>query len=262
MQIKADAILTTPGSDMQHNLCNSSGGNPGKIRAVSLAMTLGRLSRRVFKPVYLVYYRFLYGRRFPFADRLERRVRAWEHQTGRGDAPVPRERWEEQYRGGRWAFMRSLDELARYSVIAGYVHQLHPGGSVLDVGSGEGILLDHLTQVSRYLGIDLSEEAVKQGAHRSSETSSLLAADAEAYRPEGCWNAIVFNECVYYFEDPVGTVLRYRGALAEGGTLIVSTFRSRRADVIAKRLIERLPLVEEVAVTNRKGTWVVRLFRG
>lgn len=109
--------------------------------------------------------------------------------------------------------------------------------------------------------MDLSEEAVKQGAHRLDDGAALLAADAEAYRPEGRWDAIVFNECVYYFEDPVGTVLRYRDALAEGGTLIVSTFRSRRADVIAKRLIERLPLVEEVAVTNRKGTWVVRLFR-
>lgn len=227
-------------------------------------MNLGSLGRRAFKPVYLVYYRFLYGRRFPFADRLERRVRAWEHQTGRGDAPVSRERWEEQYRGGVWELMRSLDELARYSVIAGYVHQLHPGGSVLDVGSGEGLLLDHLRPFgfSRYLGIDLSEEAVRQGEHRSDAAASLLAADAETYRPEGKWDAIVFNECVYYFEDPVGTVLRYRDALAAGGTLIVSTFRSRRADVIAKRLIERLPLVEEVAVTNRKGTWVIRLFRG
>ena len=90
---------------------------------------------------------------------------------------------------------------------------------------------------------------------------ALQAADAEEYRPTERWDAIVFNECVYYFEDPIGTVLGYREGLKEGGTLIVSTFRSRRADVIAKRLIEKLPLIEEVAVTNRKGTWVVRLFR-
>lgn len=219
---------------------------------------------RAFKLVYILYYRFLYGRRFPLAGRLERRVRDWEHRTGRGDAPVSRETWEEQYQAGQWEFMRAVDELARYSVIAGYVHHLHPGGSVLDVGSGEGILLDHLKPfgVSRYLGIDLSEEAVKQGASRAGGPSSFLAADAEQYRPTGRWDAIVFNECVYYFEDPVGTVLGYREGLAEGGTFIVSTFRSRRSDVIAERLKEKLSLLEEVAVSNRKGTWVVRLFRG
>lgn len=217
--------------------------------------------RRAFKLVYIVYYRFLYGRRLPFADRLERKVRDWEHQTGRGDAPVSQQTWEEQYRSGKWELMRATDELARYSVIAGYLHHLHPGGSVLDVGSGEGILLDHLRSVSRYLGIDLSEEAVKQGAHRVNDHASLQAADAEKYRPTERWDAIVFNECVYYFEDPIGTVLGYRDGLKEGGTLIVSTFRSRRADVIAKRLIEKLPLIEEVAVSNRKGTWVVRFFR-
>jgi 2-polyprenyl-6-hydroxyphenyl methylase/3-demethylubiquinone-9 3-methyltransferase len=190
-------------------------------------------------------------------------VREWEHLTGRGDAPVPRERWEEQYRAGKWELMRAVDEVARYSVIAGYLHRLHPGGSVLDVGAGEGLLLDHLRPhgISRYLGIDLSEEAVRQGAHRVGEGIALLAADAEQYRPTDRWDAIVFNECVYYFEDPIGTVLAYRDGLAEGGTLIVSTFRSRRADVIAKRLKEKLPLLEEVAVSNRKGTWVVRLFR-
>jgi len=225
---------------------------------------MGRFSRRAFKPVYIVYYRFLFGRRFPFAERLAARVHAFEAATGRGDAPASKAVWEEQYREGGWEFMRGLDELARYSVIAGYLDHLHPGGSVLDVGSGEGILLDHLLhhpQPSRYLGIDLSEEAVRQGAHRTSEHASLLAANAEEYRPTDRWDAIVFNECVYYFEDPVGTVLAYRDGLAEGGTLIVSTFRSRRADIIAKRLIERLPLIEEVAVTNRKGTWVVRLFK-
>lgn len=223
--------------------------------------TFRRFGSRAFKLIYIVYYRFLFGRRFPFAERIGRRVVAWERSTGRGDVPVPRETWEAQYRSGGWEFMKQLDELARYSVIAGYLHQLHPDGSVLDVGSGEGILLDHLRGWSRYQGVDLSEDAVRKGAERVGDRGAFAAANAEAYVPPGRWDAIVFNECVYYFDDPVGTVMRYRGHLEEGGTLIVSTFRSRRADVIRKRLKEALPLAEEVALTNRKGTWVVSLFR-
>ncbi|HEY2293875.1 MAG TPA: methyltransferase domain-containing protein [Thermoanaerobaculia bacterium] len=220
-----------------------------------------KAARKAFKPVYLLYYRFLFGRRFPFADRLAARVRAFEAATGRGDAPLSKEAWEEQYRKGGWEFMRRLDEVARYSVIAGYLHHLKPGGSVLDVGSGEGLLADHLRPLgySRFLGIDLSEAAIAQAAGRKDATTDFAAADAESYTPPGRWDAIVFNECVYYFNDPVGSVRRYEASLEAGGVLIVSTFRSRRADVIVKRLLESCRLLEETAISNRKGTWVVRV---
>ena len=222
------------------------------------------LARRAFKPVYLLYYRFLFGRRFPGADRLAARVRAFEAATGRGDAPLSKEAWEEQCGRGGWEFMRGLDEVARYSVIAGYLHHLKPGGSVLDVGSGEGLLADHLRPLgySRFLGIDLSEAAIRQAAGRQDAKTAFAAADAETYAPPPeRWDAIVFNECVYYFNDPVGTVRRYEAFLDEGGVFIVSSFRSRRADAIVKRLLESCRLLEETALSNPKGTWVVRVLR-
>ena len=89
------------------------------------------LARRAFKPVYWLYYSLLFGRRFPGAAALERRVEAWERATGRGDAPASKHAWEEQYLAGGWEFMRSLDEAARYAVIAAFVHRLAPGGAVL-----------------------------------------------------------------------------------------------------------------------------------
>jgi SAM-dependent methyltransferase len=224
----------------------------------------GGLARRAFKPVYLLYYRFLFGRRFPFSAALAARVRAFEAATGRGDAPAGKEVWEEQYRAGTWELMRGLDEVARYSVIAGYLQHLRPGGSVLDVGSGEGLLADHLRPFgySRYLGVDLSEVAIQQAAGRADATTAFAAADAESFVPSppgGSWDAIVFNECVYYFNDPLATVRRYEALLAADGILIVSTFRSRRADVIVERLLAGRRLLEETAISNRKGTWVVRV---
>jgi SAM-dependent methyltransferase len=221
----------------------------------------GKLGRRAFKPVYILFYKLLFGRRFPFSERLAERVHAWELATGRGDAPVGKEVWEEQYRQGNWELMRRFDEVARYSVIAAYLHHLRPGGSVLDVGCGEGLLADHLRPFgySRYLGVDLSETAIGQAAGRTDATTAFAAADAESYVPPERWDAIVFNECVYYFNDPVGTVGRHEAFLAEGGVFVVSTFRSRRADIIARRLTETYRLIEETAITNRKGTWMVRV---
>ena len=224
---------------------------------------LRRLARRAFKPIYILYYKLLFGRRFPFSERLAARVHAWEVATGRGDAPVGKDVWEEQYRRGYWELMRGLDELARYNVIAGYLQALKSGGSVLDVGSGEGLLADHLRPFGyrRYHGIDLSEAAIAQAAPRADERTTFTAADAETWVPQGTFDAVVFNECVYYFNDPVGSVRRYEPYLEPGGCFVVSTFRSRRADVIAKRLKEVYPLLEETAITNRKGTWVIRIFR-
>jgi SAM-dependent methyltransferase len=222
------------------------------------------LRRRAFKPVYLLYYRVLFGRRFPGAEALARRVQAWELATGRGDAPAPAERWEAQYRGGHWELMRGLDELSRYGTIAAYLRRLHAGGRVLDVGCGEGILREHLGP-GPYTGIDVSAVAVERARAAADDRAEFHAADAEEWSPADPgtrFDAIVFNECVYYFTRPVDTVRRYRQWLAPGGTVVVSTFRSRRADGVRRRLVAELPPFEQVEIAHpRKGRWVVSLHR-
>jgi len=221
----------------------------------------GSFGRRAFKPVYLFYYRVLFGRRFPGAQALARRVAAWEGATARGDAPAAKEAWDAQYRAGGWEFMRDLDELARYALIAAFVNRLAPRGAVLDVGCGEGLLVDHLRPLGyrRYLGIDLSEAAVAQAASRADAATAFLAADGEGAPPDGPWDVVVFNESIYYFREPLAAVARYGAVLAPAGWFVVSTFASRRADAVVRALLRRYRLVEETAVSNRKGTWTVRV---
>jgi 2-polyprenyl-3-methyl-5-hydroxy-6-metoxy-1,4-benzoquinol methylase len=219
------------------------------------------LARRAFKPVYWLYYAALFGRRFPGSAALARRVAEWEALTGRGDAPAAKTAWEEQYRAGRWSFMRQLDEAARYAVIAAFVRRLAPGGAVLDVGCGEGLLVDELRPhgYRRYLGIDVSEAAIAQGASRADATTELVAADAESAVPAGPWDVVVFNESVYYFHNPLATLLRYEAVLAPGGAFVVSTFQSRRADAVVRALLRRYRVVEATTVSNAKGRWTVRV---
>lgn len=223
---------------------------------------IGKLALRAFKPFFIFYYRFLFGRSFSGSEKMARWVLAWEKKTGRQNIPVTRESWERDYTVGAWDFLREAGELARYSVVAGFVGHFAPGGSVLDVGCGEGILLDRLRPygISHYTGIDVSEAAIARCPSTEDGSVVFLVADAETYRSESSFDAVVMNECLYYFNDPIGAALSYRDALSEKGVLVVSQFESRRSSAIAKRLREVLPLLEETRITNRKGTWLVDVF--
>ncbi len=54
--------------------------------------------------------------------------------------PVSKPDWEQQFKNGEWDYIKQLDELAHYSIIAGYFQFIKQGCSILDVGCGEGIL--------------------------------------------------------------------------------------------------------------------------
>jgi 2-polyprenyl-3-methyl-5-hydroxy-6-metoxy-1,4-benzoquinol methylase len=103
--------------------------------------------------------------------------------------------WEAQYAAGRWDFLAQLSELSRFSILAGYIWHLKPGGAVLDVGCGQGVLLRRLasSSYSRYVGIDVSGSAVSVAQEQQNERSTFLAADCEDYFPAEQFDVIVFN---------------------------------------------------------------------
>lgn len=222
-----------------------------------------KFARRLLRPLLPAYYRWFYGRSFAGAAGLDRQVRSFEQRAGRGDVPLSRRVWDEQYGRGEWDFLERSDELARYALIAGYVAKLAPGGRVLDVGSGDGLLLDHLAPhgYEHYTGVDLSEVAVERGRTRQRPATRFEAADAESWQPDGSFDVVVFNECLYYFEQPEATTLAYLGHLAPGGVAIVSMFRSPRTDAIARRLARLVPPAEEVELRHRKGAWRITVLR-
>ena len=140
-----------------------------------------------------------------FASRLLARVRA------RDPAPTA-QTWDAQYAAGRWAYLGELPELARFSVLAGYLRHFKPGGAILDVGCGEGVLAKRLGagDYRRYLGVDLSRAAHRDGGPIGHpQTPPGLRPTAKATRRQESFDAIVFNEVLYFFTDPSGTVERY-----------------------------------------------------
>ncbi len=158
----------------------------------------------------------------------------------------PAETWEAQYAAGRWDFLAQLPELARFSVLAGYIQHLKAGGAVLDTGCGQGVLLGRLSSTcySRYVGIDVSASAIAVAQRRQSERSSFLVADCEQYSPVGHFDVIVFNEVLCCLREPLRTVERYARSLNPDGLLLVSLCKAARGSAA---ILRRLKGVYETA---------------
>jgi 2-polyprenyl-3-methyl-5-hydroxy-6-metoxy-1,4-benzoquinol methylase len=192
----------------------------------------------------------------------------WLVDRGRGSDSLLQsaQTWEAQYAAGRWDFLAELSELARFSVLAGYICHLKPGATVLDTGCGQGVLLRRLPAscYSRYVGIDVSSSAISAAQERGSERSTFLAADCEEYSPAEHFDVIVFNEVLCCLRDPLRTVERYARSLNPGGLLLVSLCTAARgSSKLLRRLKRAYETVDEVRIVHggRKVSWMCTALR-
>lgn len=178
--------------------------------------------------------------------------------------PLPQETWDRQYREGALDFLDSLDELAHYMVIAGYVHCLFRSPTILDVGCGHGRLVELLEAFAfkTYLGIDLSPEAIKRAERRKRRNTSFHVADFDKWNPTERFAVIIFCECLNYAKHPASALLRYARALERNGAIIVSLYRHPNHGRIWKNIERYFRTVDSTTVTNHKGqTWDIRVFQ-
>ncbi|HEX6241047.1 MAG TPA: class I SAM-dependent methyltransferase [Polyangiales bacterium] len=159
-----------------------------------------------------------------------------------------------------WGRLRSPSELGRYSVIHGFVQEFARDGSVLDVGCSDGLLQERIAY-GRYLGIDVFPQAIARAAHKADERTRFAQADAASFAPNESFDAIIWNECLYYLRDPIGVIQRYRHYLRPRGVMIVSMFYQTFA---TRRLFRQLkvlgPVLAEVQLEASGKSWVLRAY--
>ena len=177
---------------------------------------------------------------------------------------IPVATWRGEYADGQWGRLWKIDELGHYSVIAGYFGRLKPGGSVLDVACGEGVLQRHLKphRYHRYLGIDFTPEAIACASKSKDELTDFAVADAINFSTDQRFDAIIFNECLYYFANPVNIVNRYSTFLKEDGVFIISNFSSLTSLNTIRLIRQNFDVDDEVSIVNSDGiSWTVQLAR-
>jgi 2-polyprenyl-3-methyl-5-hydroxy-6-metoxy-1,4-benzoquinol methylase len=173
--------------------------------------------------------------------------------------------WDDEYATEQWARLHTIEELSRYSLIVGYCAFLRQGGSVLEVGCGEGVLARRVLSagVARYLGIDLSAQAIAAAQAAEIAGCDFVAADAETYQPPPGqqFDVLIFNESLYYFKQPGREVSRYSECLTPDGIVIVSLQNVVRSHQIWSMLRRGFKTLDAVRVAHGRLSWDVRVLQ-
>lgn len=186
--------------------------------------------------------------------------------TGQGTFQPDGKVWDDQYKAGEWDYLHNLSELAHYSVNIGYFKFFKAGGTLLDIGCGEGIIPRFLGEdsYSEYLGIDISKTAVQRAEKTlGSEKTRFIASDCSDVTLDKQYDVIMFCESLNCMANPEKVVPYYEQYLKDDGLFIISLFRHFWVDgLIWKKFEPRYELIDTTEVKNSKGQkWKTKILR-
>jgi SAM-dependent methyltransferase len=163
-------------------------------------------------------------------------------------------RWNAAYHEGRLDYFGDINEVGRYSLLAGYVRHLGGTPSILDVGCGSGTLRDHLAELpfSRYVGVDIAEAGIALAAARADSRTTFVVGDITSM-PLPAFDVVVLNEVLYFVPDVAILLRRVDDLLLPGGVVLSSIWRHRGDQRIWRQLDREFLLVDRVELRNRSS---------
>jgi 2-polyprenyl-3-methyl-5-hydroxy-6-metoxy-1,4-benzoquinol methylase len=202
------------------------------------------------------------GRQVPGVEHTWHRLqRIWIPEKPQLYIPVSmsREEWNESYEHKKMDYLGELSELLRYSALAGLVQYFFPEGhtNILDLGCGKGLFRHQLRYYpfGYYEGIDISDVAITQAkaAYQHDACTVFHQGDVATYQLSVAkFHVVVFQEILYYLENPKRIVDRYAEALTPGGIILISLFQNwhTKAMAIAQQLAEEYEILDKNTATS------------
>lgn len=182
------------------------------------------------------------------------------------------DRWGASYADGTLDYFASPRELARYSMIVGYVDAIggaaldSPGGGpihVLDVGCGQGVLRRHLrvdgAWIASYTGADPTSTAIEAAQGLADARTRFVVGTGGSV--EGAFDVVVCNEVLYVVEEPERLVDDLYERVRPGGHLITSMWRHPGDRRLWTMIDARFERVDAVVVRNEANDLAPRGWR-
>jgi len=176
---------------------------------------------------------------------------------------VSKNKWEKEFSAGQWDYLDSTPaERARSAIIGMLCQHYYIKGKILDVGCGLGTTVDFLNtdQRRKYLGLDISEEAVKKARKKN---TAFLASDFDNFKSTKKFDVIIFNEVLYYMDEN-SAFEQALNILTEHGIILVSLYqmKNKRYDQkiwkASRKFFQTIEAIEVSSkVKNQLVTWRV-----
>ena len=116
-----------------------------------------------------------------------------------------RERWNYQYAKGQWDGLKDGYERERQEMVKAFFIKYANGGSLLEIGAGDGILPELVFQkqhYSTYLGVDVADEVMAKANQRlGDDHHSFVFGDMDDWQIKEKFDVILFNECINYAKN-------------------------------------------------------------
>lgn len=167
-------------------------------------------------------------------------------------------KWDKEWKSGAWNYLESVPvERSRIAVIGGVLIPLFAAtknASVLDIGCGEGAIADFLPpyQKLRYVGVDLSKEAIHAAKQKRGHPMKFVHASAYHFHPQHKFDVIVFSDVLYYVEHEK-VLKQYETYLNPHGIMIISIFHQTQNlmyENIFKFARQQFELLDEMEVSG------------
>ena len=189
----------------------------------------------------------------------------FEAPKGYGES-LPPEYFDDQYFTGTLDFLGSIEEFANHMVTAGYLRHFTSGlgteGRILDIGCGEGIFAELATKLTpaRYVGLDISKEAVRRAALREIPNAEFVSGDAMEFETDERFDVIMSAGAIHHFADAVALLRHQSKFLKPSGVFVISLWRYGYNGMIWQRLEKAFRLIDSTVVRNGKGQeWDVKV---
>lgn len=178
------------------------------------------------------------------------------------------DQWDKEFSSDKWSYLNfNSTEKARHAIIGMYCRHFFSKGRILDVGCGEGTLIDFLntSQRKKYLGIDLSKVAINIA--KKKRRAKFLCIDASSFSSKEKFDVIIFNEMLYYVNDKV-ILRKYSRYLRNNGVFIIFLYRTKKFNYgieCLKRIRKFYIPIESIEIKGRVNkrhiTWQIEVGR-